>query len=565
MDSNIFKSLVENANEGYFVIDEEGKFLYSNRKAKEIVGFEKNELKKISFKDIIHPNNWNEMNEILSDSIKRNGEPKKFESFLITKNNRNIPIEVNIQKVEWKEGTLYLILIREITRYDTFLDKIKIDYNKIISPNYELSEEDIGSLINKSELQGLLDDFYKLTKIGVGIMDMKGNILAVTNWQDICIKFHRVHPLTLKNCTESDTHLIEDLTPGKYSIYKCKNKMWDIATPIMVGEKRMGTLFVGQFFFKEEEIDYDFFEKQAEQYGFNKELYLKALDEVPRWSKEKIINTIEFLTKFATIISELSYSNLILNKLLQEQENIKNSLKKQKIELKSALDRSDFYRDLLVHDIANVFHSLQLSLNLIEVNKDIVEKTNDFRELIKIIRMNTTKGSSLVSRIGQLSNFGKEIDSGKNIDLKELINNAIANMNVQFNDKKIKILTEFPEGEIIVRGGSLLQDAFENILKNAIIHNNSYVKKIWIKISKIHNKDHFGLKLEFIDNGKGIENNRKNQIFEKGIIQDKSEGGMGIGLSLVKTIIEGYGGTIKVQDRIKGRYKEGSNFILLLK
>ena len=39
---------------------------------------------------------------------------------------------------------------------------------------------------------------------------------------------------------------------------------------------------------------------------------------------------------------------------------------------------------------------------------------------------------------------------------------------------------------------------------------------------------------------------------------------MGLGLSLVKKIIDSYHGKIRVEDRIKGDYKQGSNFILLL-
>ena len=522
MDINIFKNLIENSNEGYILINNKGKFLYSNRIINQLVGFKKNELENMYFKEIIHPNNWEELNANLRESNKKKGKTKKFESFLLKNNNINIPIEVNVQNIEWKGDSLYLITIRDITKSYDAADKLKIDYDKIISPKYELSKEDIGILINKAELQRLLDDFYKLTRVGVGVMDMKGNVLAVTAWQDICIKFHRVHPETFKNCTESDTYFIQDVTPGKFSLYKCKNNMWDIATPIMVGKKRVGTLFVGQFFFKEEEIDYELFEKQAEKYCFNKESYLEALNKVPRWSKEKINNVVEFLTKFASMISELSYSNLILNDLLWEQEKIKNSLNNQKRELKNALDRSDFYKDLLVHDIANVFHSLELSLNLMEIKKDVEKGRNELNEIIEIIRMNITKGSSLVSRIRQISNLGMEYDSHKEVNLKALINNAITNTKLQLNDIKLEIFRDFPEEEIIVGGDYLLQDAFENILKNAIIHNNNEIRKIWIRIAKILHEDSSWIKIEFMDNGKGIEDKKKKKIFERGFAHDMS-------------------------------------------
>jgi polar amino acid transport system substrate-binding protein len=41
------------------------------------------------------------------------------------------------------------------------------------------------------------------------ILDVSGKILVAIGWQDICTKFHRYHPDTLKNCIESDTILAE--------------------------------------------------------------------------------------------------------------------------------------------------------------------------------------------------------------------------------------------------------------------------------------------------------------------------------------------------------------------
>ena len=68
--------------------------------------------------------------------------------------------------------------------------------------------------------------------------------------------------------------------------------------------------------------------------------------------------------------------------------------------------------------------------------------------------------------------------------------------------------------------------------------------------------------MEFIDNGLGIEDRRKKNIFQRGFNQDKSIYGMGLGLSLVSIIIDKFNGEIWVEDRIKGDYKRGSNFII---
>ena len=63
----------------------------------------------------------------------------------------------------------------------------------------------------------------------------------------------------------------------------------------------------------------------------------------------------------------------------------------------------------------------------------------------------------------------------------------------------------------------------------------------------------------------GVLDDRKEALFKRLYSEDVSRRGMGIGLSLVKKIVDKYGGKIRVEDRIKGNYKEGSNFVVLLK
>ncbi len=111
-------------------------------------------------------------------------------------------------------------------------------------------------VIDVEAIQDLMDSFYEITKVGVAIVDNMGNILVATGWQEVCTKFHRQHPIAGKHCMESDTMLSSDILPGTFKIYKCKNHMWDMATPIMAGNKKIGNVFLGQFFFEDEIPEY---------------------------------------------------------------------------------------------------------------------------------------------------------------------------------------------------------------------------------------------------------------------------------------------------------------------
>ena len=86
-----------------------------------------------------------------------------------------------------------------------------------------------------------------------------------------------------------------------------------------------------------------------------------------------------------------------------------------------------------------------------------------------------------------------------------------------------------------------------------------------IDVSKIREDDISYIKIEVKDNGMGIPDDLKEKLFIKSRNADISRRGMGMGLSLVKTIVDKYGGKIKIKDRVEGDYEKGSNFILLLK
>jgi signal transduction histidine kinase len=170
---------------------------------------------------------------------------------------------------------------------------------------------ELAEIVDVKLLHSLIDDFHAIVNIPMGIIDMKGKMLVGVGWQDICRTFHRVHPETCKNCIESDTELTAGVAPGEFKLYKCKNNMWAIATPLIVCNQHVGNIFSGQFVFDDEPPDVEFFRTQAQRYGFNEEQYLAALAAVPRLSREHLNRCMAFLTKLAHMISQNGYNSLV--------------------------------------------------------------------------------------------------------------------------------------------------------------------------------------------------------------------------------------------------------------
>jgi PAS domain S-box-containing protein len=175
-------------------------------------------------------------------------------------------------------------------------------------------EIDILELIDFKRVNTLLEGFNRSTGFVTAILDLDGNILSKSGWRRICTDFHRIHPECSKRCIESDTILAGKLKNGeRCNYYKCLNGLVDVAVPIFINDQHVANLFSGQFFFSEP--DREFFRRQAARFGFDETEYLKALDEVPVVSEEKVKVAIDFLLDMTQLISEITFNNLEQNKL----------------------------------------------------------------------------------------------------------------------------------------------------------------------------------------------------------------------------------------------------------
>ncbi len=206
--------------------------------------------------------------------------------------------------------------------------RVRRKLDSILSPEGDIGSLDLADIIDAQSMQSLMDNFYKLTRMPMAMIDLKGRVLVGVGWQDICTKFHRVNPETCENCIESDTLLSAGVPEGEFKLYKCKNNMWDVATPIMVGGKHFGNFFMGQFFFEDEPLDYELFRTQARKYGFDEKVYITCLESVPRMSREALAAGMSYFMELADMISRMSYSNLKLARSLTERDTLAETLRK---------------------------------------------------------------------------------------------------------------------------------------------------------------------------------------------------------------------------------------------
>lgn len=338
----------------------DGSILDVNEAYERLTGYRRNEIIGRSTEQLgfsIDPELWGRV----ALNLEAAGELHGLDTWILRKDGRLAYVELALRVLHIEGESCYLTTARDITARKQAEqaarareEELQSKLDNLLSPDADISGEEIRRIIDFQSLQELMDLFYGVTKIGIGIIDLKGNILVAAGWQEICTKFHRLHPRTLANCIESDTHLSRNSAGGNYTLYKCRNNLWDVATPIIVGGRHLANIFLGQFFFADEEPDYELFRRQAETYGFDTEEYLAALDRVPRWSRETVRTVMDFYTHFARIVAKLSYQNLRLAKALIEREHAEEALQDQFEQLRTIFDSIDaivYVADMESHEL----------------------------------------------------------------------------------------------------------------------------------------------------------------------------------------------------------------------
>ncbi|MFX1428266.1 MAG: ATP-binding protein [Promethearchaeota archaeon] len=254
-----------------------------------------------------------------------------------------------------------------------------------------------------------------------------------------------------------------------------------------------------------------------------------------------------------------------LNKELKNRVNERTKkLEESEEKYRKAYSQANLYRDIFAHDINNMLQNIQSSTELSSLYLNNPEKLPTLKELYNIITEQIERGKKLIDNVRKITKIDESEVNLEKIDAFQLLEKAMEYLKNSFQSRDLNIQINNREKIRFVIANNLLLDVFENILINAVRHNNKSKIEITMDISKEKLENNEYIKMEFKDNAIGISDYRKKGIFEKGKRRSQKSKGMGLGLSLVKKILESYNGDIWVEDRVKGDYKQGSNFVILL-
>ena len=537
-----------------------------------------------AFLAAVHPDDRASVDAAYSGSLKEGKDGYEIEHRVVRKDNGELRfVHEKCTHIRDKSGQIVksLGMVHDITerkKVEQALkeseERFRLKLDSVLSPDVELQDQELANVIDAPAIQAMMDDLYNTTKIGFAIIDLQGKVLVGTGWQEICTKFHRVNPETLKNCLESDLKLTQGLEPGEFRTYKCKNNMWDIVTPLFIGGKQVGNVFTGQFFFEGEDIDREVFVKQAEKFGFDKKAYLCALDKAPRWNKETVLHLMTFYAKLSEMISKLSFSNLKLAKSLIAQQTMQERLEEKATEVNEyanqmeqlAEERAAKLRDserlaaigatagMVGHDIRNPLQAITGDLFLAKSEladlPDNEQKQNALESLDEI-ENNVDYINKIVA---DLQDYARPLNPrAQETNIKSLFNEIVTKNGIP---KNIKLTIEVEDkAERIMADPDYLKRIVSNLTLNAAQAMPNGGK---LTIRAFADKKTNDVLITVKDTGVGIPEDVKPKLFTP-MMTTKSKG-QGFGLAVVKRMTEGLGGTVTFESH-EGK---GTTFIVRL-
>lgn len=305
--------------------------------------------------------------------------------------------------------------------------------------------------------------------------------------------------------------------------------------------------------------------------------FLKIISDKQEQSVDKIVKNISKVAAKSgnpTMVKEAKKIEKAVREIKADADRDKAKAAKEEEKRKETEKKLDYVvsqKNFLQKDISDDTKNLESILHHIGLTTNFIKK--DIENLVKAINSNASKDElqTIVKRLSQqnekITSFSKyfkkvnfNIHSNQlDVDLVSFTNEYIENVyklrdDLRINRELLNVEINMPKGlEHKIKFNPIdMIIVLDNLISNSSKHGASKVELTWTKSGK-------SIQLSFKDDGKGIEDNILDSIFDFGFTTSRR--GSGIGLYHVKEIIESLNGTIKVNNKLS----KGVEFLITFK
>jgi signal transduction histidine kinase len=262
----------------------------------------------------------------------------------------------------------------------------------------------------------------------------------------------------------------------------------------------------------------------------------------------KSLSSIYYITDVANFVEKGEFDRRIeLSKTDEEISKFSLTFNRMLDKIKNVLEEEKLFT-------ANASHELKTPIAVITAQAESVlagdsKKIVDYKKAINAIFKESKKMDFIISQLLTLrkGDEGKQDLNFELIDLNTVVKDIVLEMKSTAKKNGIKILLHSKNDLRIKADQTLITMLIINLLKNSLIYNR---KNGFVKINLSKEKDH--IKLEIEDNGIGISEKDLPHIFDRFFQSERSRtnDGAGLGLSIVKWIVDIHKGKIEVKSKM---------------
>lgn len=280
----------------------------------------------------------------------------------------------------------------------------------------------------------------------------------------------------------------------------------------------------------------------------------------------------------------------LLNQSLEEKVNQRTiALREANQELLNTLERMHQYQNQIVENekmaslgqmVAGVAHEVNTPIGLGVTGSTLLrDKLSDIKtafemktltskqlerfihdgvENLDLIYRNLNRAAELISNFKRVA-VSQDLELSSNINVPTLLNNIMTAMSADLASKQPAIDVQCDKELIISSKAGPLQQVFEQLISNSLIH--AFKDSIDNEISILVEQSNGRLTITYSDNGSGVPMSIRKRIFDPFVTTKRGEGGSGLGMHLVYNLVtQALEGNISLDEN----YDLGTRFIISL-
>ena len=525
--------LYDQAPVGYCTVDQHGLILETNLAVGTLLGAPCGNLVGQPLSRMIHKDDVDKL-YMLSRQLIKSGEPQSCELRLDKQGGTAVWAQLSATVTQNEEGGPFIhVVITDINDLKRAEAALENRLATLTCPPGQAEDVTFRELFDLATIQRIQDEFAEATGVASIITSLDGTPLTQpSNFCRLC-NIIRCTKVGRRNCYRSDAILGHHHPEGPLIQPCLSGGLWDAGASISVGDRHLANWLIGQV--RDETQSEGKIREYARAIGVDEGEAAAAFGEVPCMSLARFQQVAKMLFTLANHIANAAYQNVQQARLITERKCAVEAMQKKNEEV-------EHFTYTVSHDLKSPLVTIKTFLGYLE--KDLgSEMSKRLSEDVGFIHGAADKMVLLLEELLKFARIGYKKHPPVEATLQEIVQEAMTLVAGQISERGARVaVTQEPLWLFVDR--VRLVEVFQNLLDNAVKflgeQPHPRIEVGWETVGE-------ELEIFVRDNGLGIDPRHISKLFGLFEKLDPRTPGSGMGLAMVRRIVEAHGGKIRVE------------------